>query len=253
MSQDLSSFLASWPYDPEDTTRIVEAADGRRVMQVRLPLGIEQYELDGRPDGTRPFGRETVLDEIEHRLGEFVAHFGSDGEFVLEKDSTALLQSEGVLFYYRYLLLFQLNDFRRVRRDTEHNLRICDLLERYAQADEDKKMVLQYKPYILRMNAMSRAMIAVEQHMKDTAVGILQESIEAIEAMEDVDTPAFQFEKIRSLNYLRSAIEQVAEHPTAEQDAPPPRLKLERELEEAVEEEDYERAALLRDRIRGLA
>ena len=54
MKHDLSQLLHDWPYDPEHTMRIVTAGDGRSVLQVRLPLGIEQYELEGRPDGHEP-------------------------------------------------------------------------------------------------------------------------------------------------------------------------------------------------------
>ena len=40
----------------------ITLADGREVMQVRLPLGIEQYELSGRPDGHRPHDAESAFD-----------------------------------------------------------------------------------------------------------------------------------------------------------------------------------------------
>ncbi len=257
MNQDLTNILHNWSYDPDDTTRIIAAEDGRRVLQVRLPLGIEQYELDGRPDGRTPFGRENFLDEVENRLSEYGEHFGSEDGFVLDHESSVMLQSEGVLFYYRYLLLFQMNDFARVRRDTEHNLRICDLLERYAEKEEDRRTVLQYRPYIIRMNAMARAMINVHGERRDVALGIIQEAVDAIEGLSEVDTPAFQFEKIRSLNYLRSAVEQISSglvveevgDETVEEGS---RTRLERALAEAIQEEDYERAAEIRDEIRGL-
>ena len=69
---------------------------------------------------------------------------------------------------------------------------------------------------------------------------------EAIEPLKEIETPAFQFERVRPVNYLRSAIEQIRGRPVD------PKKKLERELENAVENEDYERAARLRDRIREL-
>ena len=66
--------------------------------------------------------------------------------------------------------------------------------------------------------------------------------------MGDIDSPAFQFERIRSVNYLKSALKQVDEAGPKS-----PISALEKELEAAVEEEDYERAAELRDRIRELS
>ena len=68
MDSDLKPFLDSWPYDPDDCVRVITLADGREVLQVRLPLGIEQYELDGRPDGSRPHDADSVLDHYCARL-----------------------------------------------------------------------------------------------------------------------------------------------------------------------------------------
>ncbi len=247
MSTDLTRFFAEWPYDSDNNVRIIAAEDGRQVLQVRQPLGIEQYELDGRPDGQRPDGFETVLDSIEHRLAEFETTHGSAQGFELDDRTATQLQNEGVLFYYRYLLLFQLNDFERVIRDTAHNLRICDLLERHAADEDDAETVLQFKPYIYRMNSVSRAMALVQRHEHAEARSVLEEAIEVIQEMSEVDTPAFQFERVRSVNYLRSALEQIADAPGD------PLSQLERELETAVQEEDYERAARLRDHIRELS
>ena len=247
MSADLTPLLSEWPYDSDHNVRIITADDGRNVLQVRQPLGIEQYELDGRPDGQRSEGFESSLDSFEHRLAEYQTTHGTDQGFELDPDDATHLQNEGVLYYYRYLLLFQLNDFDRVIRDTTHNLRICDLLERYAVDEEDAKAVLQFKPYIYRMNSISRAMSLMQQKQNQEARTVLEQAIDVIQEMKEVDTPAFQFERVRSVNYLRSALEQLEEVPND------PVTRLKRELQDAVQAEDYERAARLRDHIQELS
>ncbi len=248
MTQDLTEILEQWPYDPEHTMRIIVAADGRSVLQVRLPLGLEQYELEGRPDGARPYGKPTVVDAIKAQREQYVGTNGTDDGFVIQHDDCVALQNEGVLFYYRYLMLFQLNDFARVARDTGHNLALCGLLEKYCDNDEDRDAVLQFKPYIVRMNATARAMERIRSDAQSEAEQILIGAIEQIESMPEVDSPAFQFEKVRSLTYLRSAIEQIEHH-----DSTNPVEILRQELDEAVREENYERAAELRDRIRAMS
>lgn len=246
MDIDLTEILQSWAYDPEQNLRIVAAADGRKVMQVRLPLGIEQYEMDGRPDGKRPFDKDSFVEEINDRVAAHVAHYGSDDEFGLDHEDSEELHNEGMLFYYRYLLLFQLNDFERVTRDTQHNLKLCGLLERYCANEEDRNAVLQFKPYIVRMNAMARAMISIQNEVKDVARSVLANAIKEIEALEEIESPAFQFERIRSINYLQSALQQIDEETGG------PVNQLESELQRAVDEENYERAAEIRDRLRGI-
>jgi hypothetical protein len=207
---------------------------------------VEQYELDGRPDGERPFGSDSIVDVINDRLEKHRKSIGDDEGFELTHEDCALMQSEGVLYYYRYLLLFQLDDYDRVVRDTGHNLRICELLENYCDDKEDRNAVLQFKPYIVRMNAMARAMRHASDAEPEEARSVIDQAIVEIQGLEKIESPAFQFERVRSVNYLRSAREKIGERAD-------PRKKLENELQQAVDDEDYERAALLRDRIRELS
>ncbi len=246
MSQDISDILNSWEYDPEKTIRIIVARDGRQVLQIRLPMGIEQYELDGRPDGMRPFGKETVLEEYQERLKVHMEKTGSEEGFAIDREAFIMLQTEGILYYYRYLHLYQIGDYARTIRDTKHNLDMCDLVDRFYPDTEDKNELLQYKPYIIRMNALSQAMLSFNLHEKLSAQDILETAIREIEALENIDTPTFRFEKTRSLDSLNQVLNQLRGKKFTHLD------KLREELETAVQEENYEKAAVLRDRIRGL-
>ncbi|HYW82140.1 MAG TPA: UvrB/UvrC motif-containing protein [Spirochaetia bacterium] len=118
------------------------------------------------------------------------------------------------------------------------------MVEKFGDNDDDRRELLQYKPYVLRMNAIARAMISLHKEMKSAAEDILTSAISAIEGMGDIDTPAFQFERVRSLNYLKATLKQIHE----KKDSPIEALKS--ELQNAIDEEDYERAASLRDRMR---
>jgi len=244
MSADITEILKDWEFDSDNQIRIIQADDGRQVLQVRQPMGIEQYELDGRPDGKRPFGHESVVEEYQARLENFRGAHGTDEGFSITHEDFANLQGEGVLYYFRYLVLFQIGDFVRTARDTDHNLSLFGLVEKYGDSDDDRKELLQYKPYVLRMNAIARAMISLHKEMKEAAEDILRSAITAIEGMNEIDTPAFQFERVRSLNYLKATLKQIHE----KKDTPLEALK--NELSAAIDEEDYEKAAVIRDRIR---
>jgi hypothetical protein len=243
---DITRVLADWPYEPEHTVRMIFADDGRTVLQVRLPLGVEQYELEGRPDGECPFDSETVLDEFEQRLREYIGQHGDESGFEISHDDFVQIQNEGVLYYYRYLLLFQLNDFERVIRDTNHNLRSCELVEKFVKQPEDRISLLQYKPYIIRVNAVSQALLLLQKGKRTEAEAMVQAGIDRIRGMPELESPTFQFERIRSVNYLRSALKQVLEKDFDPAD------RMKQELQEALDSENYERAAELRDQIRNL-
>lgn len=246
MAGDITDILKSWEFDPDNQVRIIQANDGREVLQIRQPLGIEQYELDSRPDGKTYEGKECYLEVLQEKLQDYTDANGTDEGFQVSHEQFQLLQNEGIIYYYRYLVLFQIGDFERTVRDTEHNLQICDLLDKYAENEDDKKEILQYRPYIFRMFAIAKAMISLHRQLKTAAKEILESAIEEIENMPNIDTPAFQFERIRSLKYLRSTLKQVLEQKVSPLD------QLKKELEAAVEEENYELAAELRDKIRTL-
>src|SRR5215475_12927333 len=125
-SVDLRRFLQSWPYDPENDARMTRGEDGRELMQVRTPLGIEQYELDGRPDGARPHDRESVLEFTLEQL-EKAKREGREDDFELGPSDCGELFNEGTLYYFRYVRLFQLKDWQRTMRDTARNMQVFDL------------------------------------------------------------------------------------------------------------------------------
>jgi hypothetical protein len=243
MSDDISHILKNWKYDPENSIRIITADDGRKIMQVRQPLGLEQYELDGRPDGKRPYGKETVLEEMLEKKSTYEQQHSEGESYVLSKEDLQLLQNEGIIIYYRYLHLFQIGDYERTIRDTDHNIKLCNLVDNHAEDKEEANSILQYRPYILRVNAIARAMVSLQEDLTAAAREVLENAIATIKEMPEIDTPAFQFEKIRSLNYLRVALKQVLE----KKEDPVDQLK--RELKEAIEAEEYERAALIRDQL----
>jgi hypothetical protein len=131
-SVDLRRLLLSWPYDPEQDARIVNGDDGRELLQVRTLMGIEQYEMDGRPDGARPHGMESALEYFQKRL-EVAKAAGKEAEFGLTPKHCAELFTEGTLYYYRYVRLLQLQDWARTIRDTKTQfarIRLCSSLRR---------------------------------------------------------------------------------------------------------------------------
>ena len=136
-SVDLRRILKGWPYDPDNDMRVVRGSDGRELLQVRTPLGIEQYEMDGRPDGARPHGLESAMDFYFQRLQEATAA-GTEAEFDLSPNDCGELFNEGTLYYFRYVRLLQLKDWPRTVRDTARNLRVFDFVHRHARREEDR-------------------------------------------------------------------------------------------------------------------
>ena len=243
---DLRDALADWPFDPDNNARIVTGADGRDIMQVRTPLGVEQYELEGRPDGKRPRNLESLLEHHRARLAKAEAA-GKPGSFKLSGSDCAELFEEGVLFYFRYLHLFQIKEWQRTVRDTGRNLSLFDFVRKHAAREQDREHLEQWRPYIFRMHAIARTMLEWDAGRHDAALRIAHDAIAAIDALPDLDNETFRYEQERSVEALRDVIKQIEKsQPLSEVEI------LERALHHAVESEEFEKAAHLRDRLRTL-
>jgi len=245
-SVDLRRILQSWPYDSDKDARLTQGDDGREILQVRTPVGIEQYEMEGRPDGARPHGLESALDYYQQRLDRARAA-GKEPEFALGPRECGELFNEGTLYYFRYVRLFQLKDWSRTMRDTERNLRVFDLVKQYARRPEDRLYLEKWRPYIIRVNTTAAIMLRLEQGKYDEALRLIDEAVAAIEGLEDLEDETFEFERERSLEALRELADQVHKNrPLSELEL------LERQLRRAIDRQEFERAAQLRDRIRAL-
>jgi len=241
---DLRKALEAWPFDPENDARIARGDDGREILQVRTPVGLEQYELDGRPDGARPHGMES---ELEFQLKRFEKAEAGGRKFELDPGQCAELFNEGTLYYLRYVRLFQLRDWARTLRDTSRNLRVFDLVHGYAEREEDQLFLEKWRPYILRVNGSAAAMLELENHAYEKALRLTRDLIAKIEGLDELDDETFAFERERSLTALRELADQIEKNrPLSEIEV------LEQQLRRAIDRQEFERAAQLRDRIRDL-
>ncbi|MDZ7373973.1 MAG: UvrB/UvrC motif-containing protein [candidate division KSB1 bacterium] len=247
-SKDITPILEGWDYVPDEiSVRRIRGLDGRDKIQLRIDLGLMQMELDGRPDGLRPHGKESLLDYFESVVLEQLDRFGTDENFRLSEEDLANLQREAVQYYHRYISLLHLGDYDRVIRDTERNLRLFDFVARYAPSEEDKWAFNQYRPYVLMVRARAKSLRALEQKDYAAALSAIREArglIENFYRSAGMEDELAESSEIRTLEEWEQQIER--ERPLT------PRERLTRELEEAIRREEYEKAAKIRDQLRNL-
>jgi hypothetical protein len=245
-SNDLTDLLKSWPYDPDNYVREIIGADGRPRLQVRFPMGVEQYELDGRPDGLRPSGHESYLHYYLHLREQLTG--GSPGEtFRLTTEDCDTLREEAMIYYYRYELLYQRKDYERVVRDTARNLLVFDLLAQHADSAEEAESMEIYRPLALRLHFAGRAMLALKRRRHDEALRQVQLGVARLRQLEEIDDPRWRRERRSAVSMLRRLERHITRvRPLSR------RQRLQLELKQALDREDYEVAAKLRDRIAAL-
>jgi len=241
---DITDLMKNWPFDPDDYIRRVVGPDGRPKLQVRFPMGLEQYELDGRPDGLQPMGHESYLDYYIHLRDLTAAEGSSASSFHLSACDCESLRSEAEVFYYRCDLLYREKDYDRVIRDTQRNLLVFDLLTQCADHPEDAESLQRYQPVTLRLHFVSRAMVSLKQGRHEESLRQVREGIRRIESLPPIEERQWRRECKAAVAKLRRLARHIMRNKplTARQ-----RLQL--DLKRAVAREDYESAARLRDKL----
>ena len=222
MSRDMTDLLNEWSFDPEANVRKISGRDGVAKIQIRVDQGafqgILQLNLDGRPDGRRPHGQDFALDYYRSELEKYRREHGaSTARFALDEAACRELFDEGSRLYKRYAFLIQLHDYQRVVRDTERNMALFRFVNRYAERDEDGDNLEKWWPYILRINGVARAMIAVGEQDYDGALAIVRQTRVRIDMWPEVDAEEFYIERERS----EAALEELEQEILAKEAAEP--------------------------------
>ncbi|MEW6158073.1 MAG: UvrB/UvrC motif-containing protein [Verrucomicrobiota bacterium] len=249
MNFDISHLLDDWEYEPgQIVVRKFKTDSGVEKIQLRVDLGLLQLNATGRPDGKRPYGRETLLHYHESRLRRHLKlNSGNDDGFELSANDCAKLHQEAVQFHHRYICLFQLQDYPSVIRDTERNLKAFEFIKQFAASNEFLWPMQHLVPQLLMLQTRAHGMMAVEKEDYVSAIRTVEEGIETLRDFYRQHGQADHIEQSGELHSLHNFLEDIqSTRPLTR------REKLQKALEEAVRREDYERAAQVRDQLKNL-
>ncbi len=249
MDNDISRLLDDWEYQPgQVVVRKFTGKDGQEKLQLRVDLGLLQMNVEGRPDGARPFGHESLFDYYQGRLLHYITeHGGSDEGFKLSGDDCAKLQIEALQFHHRYICLLQLEDYPLVVRDTERNLAVFDFVAKYAESEEVAWALKQFEPQLLMILVRARASEALDRLDYTLAIELVEDGLERIRRFYQESPRPEAVEQSGEIQSLETWMQEIREQRPLSR-----RERLERALQDAVKREDYEAAAQVRDQLKSL-
>lgn len=246
MNYDIAHLLRRWDYTPGATqVRQVKGRDGLPKLQLRLDLGILQMEVAGRPDGKRPMGQPSWLDFYQKRLREHREEAGSEAGFELAAEDCERLHHEAIQYYHRAVCLGAVGNHGGVVRDTQHNLAILHMLAGMSPFPQGAALRHALGPQVVVLRTRSLAEPAIAKKRMTDAARAIEQGIADVKAIragsehEDENVPEVDFLE-GWLNDIRGKI------PLN------PRQKLQRQLDDAVQREDFETAAKVRDELKRL-
>ena len=245
MNYDLAPLLNEFSYNPEKVTaRIIPGDDGTQKIQMRIDLGLLQMEPTGRPDGTSPRGCDSLL---QHYLRLQTTE--KPGSWKLSPNDCAELQQEAVQYYYRYLSCFALSRYEQVVSDTTHNHTLIELVATHAENDELAWEFLQYKPYVIMMNTRARVELSLQNGDYPTAEAETREGLKKIKAFWEKESDSSWADDCPESMTLRQLLKKLEKRETPDRSEID---QLRKALDKAVQTEDFEGAAEIRDQLMAL-
>lgn len=243
---DLTHLLRSWPLEPgQITARKIIGHDDRPKIQVRIELGVIQMELTGRPDGTRPGEYESRLAQQRHRLKQYRAEAASETGFVITPDEARELRDEALQYYHRYVALFALGEYQAVLGDTRHILEIDELCRECCMTEEDRMAMQSFRTSSITMKARAEAELALAGGQSKEAIGALDQGLNELRVyFQEIGRPD-AFEQANEVSLLRGMRDVLVPKLPSSQ-----RVELQQRIQAAIEAENFELAAILRDELR---
>jgi hypothetical protein len=241
VNQDIDYILENWEYKPGVAqARMIQARDGRQVVQLRIDLGILQLETSGRPDGKRPHGHSTYFEYLEEqaRLAR-----KEEQNYLLSEEQCQEADREFLQFYHRRMCWLALRQYAKAIRDADHTLRFMDFVKKHAPNEEYLHAHEQYRGFVLFQRTQAAAALQVEKSAPEQAIDEIRGGLEKIRvfyASYEREEEMEQDGMVQHLRHIESTLREQYQI----------KATLEEQLQQAIDDEDYERAARLRDAMK---
>ena len=243
LAGDIKPVLDDWPYRPDTVkARVITGRDGNSYVQLRLDLGVIQMRYVGRPDGERPCGFESYLDYYLDQIEKCRGDTGSDYGLRIKEEHKEAIDREIIQYYHRRTAFFALKEYGRAAEDAGHSLRTMDLIRKYSDDPTFVSSHERWRPFVTMERARAMALESLGDGDHARALERIEWAREAISRFYSDHGLAQPDGVSAELGFLNQWADSIRE----KYSAPP---TLEEQLTVAVEKEEYERAAELRDQI----
>jgi len=240
VNQDIDNALKGWEFKPgQMQARVVQAA-GREVIQMRVDLGILQMETGPRPDGASPHGFPTYFAYLQNQ-SRVARKAGKD--FTLSEEQCQEADREFAEFYQRRICWLALGNFSRAINDADHTLAFMDFVRDHSPGEEYTQAHEQYRGFVIFQRTQAAAALEVEKKNPEAAIDEVRVGLDRLRTFFAAFQAEEQMEDDGMVQHLRKIEKSLRGEYKIE-------ATLQEQLDLAVANEEYERAAQLRDALR---
>lgn len=263
MRRDIDEALQDWPYQPdrgELLVRETEAGDGRKILQIRVELGLLQLEVTGRPDGKRFHGRrfETYLEYLlwrTRRKSSAARSRGRSKPWRMTPKDCEEADRELVQFYHRRIAWLTLQRYAEATRDADHTLALMDFIRDHGFNPEYVAAHERHRGLVLFHRSQAVAAIALEDQKPEEAIQAIRDGIEELRAharewpLEEV--PGASGKTAEGLSGIgEGGGEGDSDSDAEDEEGSPPAFDIDLEMEDADDHALIEQLEHLEDEIR---
>ena len=215
-----------------------------KKIRIVTQRGTFYFNADGRPDGG---------DSVLPRFVEQKAHHVEESfeAFALSDYDVQCLSEEAFLYRLRREYFLKVGDYPRAIRDVNTGIQIIELITLHADNPELRIFFIQFRPDQEIFKRTAEAKLAIQQKDYSLARQRIELAASFVQEFTQLHGEAFPDNWLeKRLEQLKSVYDEFGK--MWENDLSPLRNSLpsiEEQLKTAIEIEDYERAAELRDLI----
>jgi len=240
VNQDIDNALSGWEFKPGQMQARLVQASGRQVIQMRVDLGILQMEVGPRPDGTSPHGFPTYFAYLQDQTR---AARRAGKEFTMNEEQCMEADREFLEFYQRRICWLALGKFSNAIADADHTLAFMDFVRSHSPGEEYTQAHEQYRGFVLFQRTQAAAALEVEKKNPEAAIDEVRSGLEKLRAFFASFEAEEHMEEDGMVQHLRKIEKSLRGEYKIE-------ATLQEQLDLAVANEEYERAAQLRDVLR---
>lgn len=195
MALDISDLLKSFRSQGDHlAARMIRAEDGRYFLQMRVTMGVLQMEMEGRPDGSRPFGRKSLLDYYRsvrtgRRKRSLPINWEEiDRELMQYYHRRVCLLAVGSVSQSQGLIDRAIDCFHRAVGDAEHNLAIIDFIREQCPDEDFVARHENARAFVLFHRTLGQVQSCLLAHAYDDAVEATKGGIRLIRRAAQLDS-----------------------------------------------------------------
>ena len=150
---------------------------------------------------------------------------------------------EFVQFYHRRVAFLTMNQFERAIRDADHTLAFMDFVKANAPHQDYVTAHEQYRPFVLFHRTAALVEASLLKEVPEAAIDAIRDGLQRIKEVFIEYEQDERYDKDPLVKELKKKLKQLRKEHNV-------KLTLKEQLAKAVDKEDYETAARLRDEMK---